>query len=169
MGVLEVIIAVIGFFVTILVASTQYSAAKDRETQARLFQHKQEVYVKIVRMIMQLIYQKGDASEGNIEKITQDFRDIKTNLIIWGSFKTIETLNKVTEFQTQGGNPDSDGVEVTLWFKELFGHIRKDLGHNDTDVEILEIALSNLNEPDKTRVKNQINSMSQTTNAEHTS
>lgn len=148
-------IGVLGAVAAIVTASLQYRAAKDRETDARLFSQKQEVYSKLIETVMGLFNQKGaPRTEQQQTKLVTTLQEIRTQLLIWGSFDTVFILDQAS---TLGGDankaPLETAAEGTRWLSKLFASIRRDLGHKDTKQSSTELALGMLNEPDRSKVR----------------
>ena len=159
----QIIIAVIGFSTAIVTASFQYRAAKDRETEARLFSEKRSVYVELIELIMGM-FGKEHANESNSEQsdLVAKLRKIRTQLLIWGHADTVLVLDSLGSRMPTDVNSITDQDKVallTIWMGDMFKAIRRDLGHKDDVSSAVEMALGVLNEPDRTAIRRHLNSM----------
>lgn len=154
------VLGVIGAVVAIMTAAFQYRAAKDRETDARLFSQKQEAYSELIETVMGLFGGvKGKSSKLSEAQLADKLQSIKIKLLIWGSYETLSALSRAAELGTKSDETSLDvAARGTEWLSELFEGIRSDLGHKDPTGAGLELALSILNEPDKTSVRNHLKS-----------
>ncbi|MEM1391004.1 MAG: hypothetical protein AAGG45_07965 [Pseudomonadota bacterium] len=152
------VLGVIGAVVAIITASMQYRAAKDRESDARLFAQKQEVYSDLIETVMGLFGGvKGKSAELTEMQLAEKLQSIRTKLLVWGSFETLNALNKLSYLGSDSAENQLDvAARGSEWLSELFRGIRRDLGHKDPADAHLELALSILNEPDRTNVRNRI-------------
>lgn len=142
----QFVLGVFGFAAAIITASFQYRAAKDKETEARLFTQKQGVYSDLINMLMGMFHaKKTSLTDDEQAELISKLRQIRTQLLIWGSSATLLALDKMSALQEQSPLP----INGTKWMSELFAAIRKDLGHRDPHGASLEMALGMLNEPDR--------------------
>jgi hypothetical protein len=80
----DLALAFLGFAGAIATASFQYRAAKDRETEARLFSEKQQVYTELTETIMSLFHgQKTPALHIDQAELVKKLQIIRTKLIVW--------------------------------------------------------------------------------------
>ncbi|MFZ2032087.1 MAG: hypothetical protein WAU68_17380 [Vitreimonas sp.] len=146
------VLSIFGIAAAIITASIQYRAAKDKETDARLFTDKREVYSQLVSTLMNLFHEnKTDPTKEDQEALVQKLRGIRTQLLVWGSAATLRALDSLSA----GLEPEASGLPIsgTKWMAELFGAIRTDLGHKDPPGAALEMALGMLNEPDRSTLR----------------
>lgn len=139
----EFLLGVLGFVVATMTASFQYKAAKDNETNARLFTQKQEVYTDLIETLMGLFHEKKlNPTEVEQAALVKKLQNIRTKLLVWGSAATIQALDRMADIQPVSG--ERLPVTGTLWMSQLFAAIRKDLGHNDPPDAGKEMALGML-------------------------
>lgn len=145
------VLGVLPIAAAIIVAAIQYRAAKDKETDARLFSQKQAAYTELIAVIMGLFHEKKtNPTPDEQTALVKKLQSIRTQLVIWGSSSTLLTLDKMGLI-----TPDTSGlpIEGMKWMAELFAAIRKDLGHKDPHGAALEMALGMLNEPDRSLLR----------------
>jgi predicted tellurium resistance membrane protein TerC len=146
----QFILGILGVAVAIITASFQYRAAKDKETESRLFSQKQAVYSELVGMTMNLFHEKKvDSNKDDQAEMVKNLQKIRTQLLIWGSAATLQALDALSGFKADSVAPTTP----IIWLSGLFGAIRKDLGHKDPAGAALEMALGVLNEPDRSQVR----------------
>lgn len=149
----ELALGIIGGAAAIITASINYRAAKEKETESRLFSEKQKVYSELIEMIMGLFHNAkvGDEGQPN-EELVERIKKVRTSLVIWGSFDTIKSLDAMGEagMSVQNtGNP----VEGLRWLGALMENIRRDLGHKDSNGSDIEIALGILVPKDRAKMR----------------
>ena len=147
----DFVLGVLPIAAAIIVAAFQYRAAKDKETDARLFSQKQAAYTDLIGVVMELFHEKKiDPTPDEQASLVRKLQKIRTQLVIWGSSATLLTLDKMGLI-----TPDTSGMAITgtKWLAELFAAIRKDLGHKDPQGAALEIALGLLKEPDRSQLR----------------
>ncbi|MDP6833377.1 MAG: hypothetical protein QF512_20665, partial [Alphaproteobacteria bacterium] len=146
-------IGVLGFAAAIITASIQYRSAKDKETDSRLFSEKQSIYTELMETMMGFIHQAKDPEwKFDEEEFVPRLQAIKTKLIVWGSFDTIRTLDKMGEIEVKTDDPS----HMLVWLGELMANIRKDLGHKDPNDAGIEIALGLIIPTDRAALRNTI-------------
>ena len=149
----DITIAIISGAVAIVIASTNYRFAKQKETEGRLFTEKQKVYSKLIEMIMGLFLR---TYEGNLvqpdDELAKELHNIRTNLIIWGSLDTIKSLNDLSKLEAKirdSGSP----AEGLIWLGNLMENIRRDLGHKDAKNSGKEIAIGIIKTEDQPAIR----------------
>jgi len=149
----DLALALLGFACAITTASFQYRAAKDRETEARLFSEKQKVYTELTETIMEIFHSQKDPElhigQGELIKKLQL---IKTKLIVWGSFDTIRSFDQMGEIGPNVQNPN-DPTSGLVWLSRLIANMRKDLGHKDPKALTTEIALGLIVPEDRVKIR----------------
>lgn len=158
----QIIIAVIGFSTAIVTASFQYRAAKDRETEARLFSDKRSVYVELIELIMGMFgKERADDSESDQASLVKKLQKIRTQLLIWGHADTVIMLDSLgSRIPTNEGHDSTQNIAAigTIWMGDMFKAIRRDLGHKDNHGAAIEMALGVLVEPDRTTIRKYLKS-----------
>ena len=136
-------------------AAYQFRLAKEKEAEARLFTEKQKVYSNLISTIFS-IYQPEALKQKQPKDIeyARKFNEIRTSLIVWGSFETIKCLDSLSmsdaELQL---DPLKWGLKRQA---ALFAAIRKDLGHKDPDDAGLEIAIGAIKGAERAEVRTKI-------------
>lgn len=152
----DVALGVIGFAGAIATASLQYRAAKEKEVASRLFSEKQKVYTELVTLIMKLFTSGSELAIGvPSEELVESLQGIRTKLIIWGSFDTVKSLDKMGEAGTtvtETANP----AEGLIWLAHLMTNIRKDLGHKDPKAAGIEMAVGVIKAEERQQVRDLI-------------
>lgn len=147
----QFVLSVFGIAVAVITASINYRAAKNKETNARLFADKREVYVDLVQTVMNLLHErKANPTVEEQAALVKKFQTLRTQLLVWGSAATVLALDKMGEMEAK---PESAPANMTVWMAQLFAAIRKDLGHEDTPEESVELALGMLIPKDRAVVR----------------
>ena len=114
-----------------------------RESEARLFSQKAEVYKEILAIVSQLLKQtKEEAapSQRQIEerqkKLTDRMFELKSQLIIWGSDKTLKSWIEIENFNPKNA---SSPQQIFLLWGDLYSSIRADLGHFDQHITGIDL------------------------------
>lgn len=150
----ELALAFLGFAGAIATASFQYRAAKDRETEARLFSEKQQVYTELTETIMGLFHgQKTPELRIDQDELVKKLQIIRTKLMVWGSFDTIRALDQIGELGLHGQKPEDATAAGVRSMSRLIWHMRKDLGHKDPKDATVEIALGVVVPEDRVKVR----------------
>ncbi|NWG52866.1 MAG: hypothetical protein HXY28_04025 [Hydrogenophilaceae bacterium] len=151
----QFVLGVFGIAVAIITASFQYRAAKDKETDARLFSEKQAVYSDLIGTLMGLFHEKKiNPTPDEQTALVKKLQAIRTKLLVWGSAETIAMLDKMGELPA--AEPEQAPAHMTRWMGALFAAIRKDLGHKDPPAASLEMALGMLIPADRGRLRQQL-------------
>lgn len=147
-------IALVGFAGAVVTAAFQYRAAKDKEVEARLFSEKQAIYTELTHTIMSFLQIDNDQARTSQDETTRKLKEIRAKLIIWGSFDTLRTLDKMGEIND---DVSGDGLPSGLiWLGNILSHMRKDLGHRDPEGSAAEIALGFLIPSDRARLRDRL-------------
>jgi hypothetical protein len=150
----EFVLGVLPIAAAIIVAAIQYRAAKDKETEARLFSQKQAAYTELIDVIMGLFHEKKSNLTSDEEAtLVKSLQRIRTQLVVWGSSETLLTLDKIGFITSDTSGLPIKGIK---WMAELFAAIRRDLGHKDPPGAALEMALGMINEPDRSVLRAEI-------------
>jgi hypothetical protein len=147
----QIVLGVLGFSAAIITASMQYKSAKDRETESRLFSEKQPVYSKLVKLILNISENMQTDDGSAADELVKQFKDIRTELIIWGHHETILAFDDFAKLNPEG-TPEEIVSEGIKKIARLFSAIRSDLGHKDPDTAGRDLALGMLKPPDRERV-----------------
>jgi len=121
-----------------------YSSAKNtqREVEARLFSEKAELYKKIFGLFPDILkkmklgeLEPAKYRQKNIQKnqreLLEKMIDIKSELLIWGSDKTIEAWAEIEDSPT---NDTEKQTNMVLKWGRLYSCMRADLGHKDYEI-----------------------------------
>lgn len=147
----QVAVAILGVAGALVGAAYQFRLAKEKEAEARLFSEKQKVYSELITTIS-LLYQNFAPADEN--DVARRLFDIRTSLIIWGSFETLRCLDALSLPDVEHEhNPLKWGIKKQA---ELFAAIRKDLGHKDPSNAGLEIAIGIIKGDERDGVRSQI-------------
>lgn len=158
----DIIVATLGFAGAVIVASIQYRLAKNREAEARLFSEKQKVYADLIQTIMDTFQdvKKPNARQG-ANNISEKLIKIKPKMIIWGSFGTIASLDRMGDLKDSSGDTDTLVVGLER-LGDLIDNIRRDLGHtNDPENAGKEIALGFVTHSERPAVRARIKASQQ--------
>lgn len=123
--------AIIAFVAVIFTAIWTQFEIKKREIRATLFPEKREAYLKIIKLIVDMLKDQKtgqvstDISSENTDLMTKVF-DLKQALLVWGNSEIIRLWNKFESFSTD--EPANNRVAL---MEEILREIRKDLGHDD--------------------------------------
>lgn len=149
----DLALALLGFAGAIATASFQYRAAKDRETEARLFSKKREVYTELTEAIMSLFHgQKTPELRIEQDELVKKLQVIRTKLIVWGSFDTIRSLDQIGEMGLEAQQINNPAAGL-VWLSRLISHMRKDLGHKDPKDSAVELALGLVVPEDRVKLR----------------
>jgi hypothetical protein len=142
-----------------IMAIIQHKFIQKRENQHRHFERKIESYRGIVYALLGMLREKhpsGRISKKSTEKTVKALFDFKDNVLLWGSKDLIYEVIAYQKMLTLLGEKGSEdleedlNVEIFSATESLLRGIRKDLGHDDTEVgdgKILELMTSyNLDE-----------------------
>ena len=122
------LIGLLGMFSVAIVSNYQ---TKNREIDARHFLHKREGYMKLIDLVFDLIQsQKANRNVPN-NKLLRDIASFKKTLIIWGGPETVEAWNNYEILSSS--SPDAKTMIKEM--EKILRSIRKDLGHNDTQLK----------------------------------
>ncbi len=151
----QVVVTILGIAGALVGAAYQFRLAKEKEAEARLFTEKQKVYSNLISTIFS-IYQPEALKQKQPKDIeyARKFNEIRTSLIVWGSFETIKCLDSLSisdaELQL---DPLKWGLKRQA---ALFAAIRKDLGHKDPDDAGLEIAIGAIKGDEREEVRTKV-------------
>ena len=150
----EIVVALIGLGGAIFGALLQYRWAKEKEAESRLFSEKQAVYVELITLIMSLLRPaafRRQQNERSQDRLTLQLIEIRTKLIVWGSARTLLTLDEMSDLADDN---QSDVIDRGLhWQGRLFDAIRSDLGHKDPPGVGLDIAVGILTPEERNRAR----------------
>ena len=118
-----------------------YSNAKNsqREVEARLFSEKAALYKKIFSLFPDMVKKiklaeidsttdDEDDTDSIEHKLMEKMIDIKAELLIWGSEKTIRSW---VEMENSAADLGEDLTQTVLSWGKLYSCMRADLGHSD--------------------------------------
>lgn len=148
----KIALSVIGLAGAIITASLQYRHAKNRESEARLFNEKQAVYTELIALVSSIFQGVKSKEPLSQEMIVSRLQDIKSKLFVWGSFATIHCLDNMGSLDTEE-DERMRAASGIRWLGELLAHIRKDLGHNDPPGSGLEMALGMIVIHDRAKIR----------------
>lgn len=152
----EILVAVLG----ILAAGLGYIIKEQRDKinsiKKQLSEKKYKVYHEIYSIFFDLFkQQKGLQKKEHINTIGSRLIDIKKDLFIYAPDIII---NKFTEWNNSIDS-EQGGIKHITVFLELFILIRKDMGHEKTEIVPLDILRSiMINDVEFEKIKEQINS-----------
>jgi hypothetical protein len=116
----------------VFVASTwfalwNFQKTKEKEAESRHFVERAKIYDKLVKFLQYFHFQsKGWVPKRDEEDVARELGELRYEMIIWGGKDTIRAIMKLEDF-----SPDSDPGMIFSTISNLYGAIRKDLGHKD--------------------------------------
>ena len=125
---------IIGALGAVVAAIVTHVNTKRREINERHFSEKREAYGKIIELIFDLIMKtkSGKQISGKEAHLVKKMSDIKQGLMVWGSPGAIREWNSF-EIQSDSGTRDVSAVIAGM--ERILREVRKDLGHDDRDLE----------------------------------
>jgi hypothetical protein len=129
-------------FITILIAlvGTLITFAGNYQIQIRNEQKpkKVEIYEKVIKFFFDSIFAKKLGQEiKNDDELTQWFTDMTPDLILWSSDEVLRIYIKFRQLANKNMG-DSSGNFILL-FGEMLLAMRKDLGHQNNEIDKLSI------------------------------
>ena len=153
----DIALGAIGFAGAIATASIQYRTAKEKEAASRLFSEKQKVYSELVTLIMNLFSKGSELAEGPpSDELVTKLQEIRTKLIIWGSYDTVRALDRMGEAGLEAVE-DSNPAQGLVWLAELMTNVRKDLGHKDPKAAGIDMAVGMIKPDERAKIREMIN------------
>lgn len=135
----DFVLGVIGAITSVGLASYQFRKAKEHEAEARLFSEKATVYKNLILLIADLFKGQKLGQPRDIQKTSETLQEIRTQMIIWGSARTIRALDSMGDNATE-----TDPKAMMNWLAGLYAAIRADLGHKDDLLAAKDIALGHV-------------------------
>jgi hypothetical protein len=145
-------IALITFVGSIAGLSYTHNRNKERENMSRLFAAKSEAYKKMFDLVGSMM-DKDESKHPTEEQIVERFIEIKKDMLVWGSERTIKAFNELCA----GSNKKNIAVETALKVNTLLLEMRRDLGHNDKTLNHYELIGLYIKADEKERFFNQEN------------
>jgi hypothetical protein len=140
----------VGFalFSALLVVILQRQTERLKIVESQLAQSKYKVYHELVSIFFDMLKDSKAGRALDIDSLTAKMLDIKKDIFIYGSDKTILLLSKW--LQTSTTHPDS--LKHVTFFLDLLISVRKDMGHRNTKMtqkDIMLLIMQNEAEYDK--------------------
>lgn len=151
----QVVLGIFGLAGGLIGAAYQYRLAKEKEAEARLFNEKQKVYSNLISTFFSM-YQPDSLRQQPIDHIelARQLSNIRTALIVWGSFETIKSLDRLS---VPDADVEADPLKWGLSRQgELLAAIRRDLGHKDPQEAGIEIALGIISGEERAEVRKKL-------------
>ncbi len=118
---------------TVISAIIAHNSIKKREIFARHFESKSKSYKKFFDLFVDLALKKKKIKE---DILLIKMIEIKKEILIWGS---AETIKQWIEWEKSTQKQGIGHIELIKEGDKLFKAIRKDLGHNDNELNNSEL------------------------------
>jgi cbb3-type cytochrome oxidase subunit 3 len=123
--------------------------SREKEAESRIFSQKAEVYQDLVNILRDIFMaSKGWAKERKPEELAKSLMVIRYKMIVWGGQDTIRAIDAL-EAVPEGAN---EGHRF-LAGANLYGAIRRDLGHQDDAALAEDLFLTQITASDKANVR----------------
>ena len=122
------LIGLFGMFPAAFITNYQ---TKKREIDGRHFADKREGYIELIDLIFDLIKSTKSKKELAEKQMLQKIMTFKKALLVWGGANIIEAWNNFE--MRANGEPVSE--EIVQEMEKILRLIRKDLGHDDSQLK----------------------------------
>ncbi len=136
----EIVAALIAFSGIVMASFITQYYTHEREIEARLFEKKVSVYNSVVKLLFKAIMHVKKIKTVTQEELTKDYIFINRTLIAWGGHSVMlawRNFNNVTAIHDSKNQIST--VIVLLTYNKLLMAIRKDLNHNDKELNRLDL------------------------------
>lgn len=132
---------------TTWLALWQFDRTKKKEAEARIFAERALRYQSLIHILRDLLFStKGWTDPVDSTQMAKKMAEITYDMTIWGGQDTIRALMRLSDNQ----NPDPGAVMGIM--SNLFGAIRKDLGHSDDAALSDDLVLQMVTAEDRAKV-----------------
>ena len=136
------LIGLLGMFSAALI--TNY-LTKKREIDARHFADKREGYMHLIDMLFDILMSTKNNEKINEEEMLKKIIPFKKTLLVWGEPNIIDAWNHYEMRSEEGLAPKKIIREMEMMLRA----IRKDLGHDDSQLKFLSLLALIINAKDK--------------------
>lgn len=125
--------AVIGAISVIGMGIWSHYSTRILEINSRHFIEKKTAYLGFINIIFDLFDAQGEGKKIKQETLIKQLMKFKQELMVWGDQAVIEAL-QIYEYKSALSPKDNNATEQLLIADDLLRAIRKDLGHNDSQL-----------------------------------
>lgn len=123
--------------------------SREKEAESRIFTQKAAVYEDLVNILRDIFMeQRGWAPKKTQDQRAKALMVIRYKMIVWGGQETVRAINGLENVP----DDSSDGPRF-LAAANLYGAIRRDLGHSDDDAFAEDLFLTQITATDKEKVR----------------
>lgn len=123
--------SILGLITAVILAIVAQYYAGVRAIQASHFPEKRAAYKLLFDLLFDLVKAIKVGKPMSDQKLASKLLEFNKQLMIWGSYDTIEALRK---FEGISGQKDVSAKEINFVVDDLLKAARKDLGHDDSAV-----------------------------------
>ncbi len=132
----EIKASIMGVGSVVLVAIISQHLSKKREIESRHFEQKTIAYSHIFDLMFKAIQLSKEDKELSPAQLASESLNIKKSLMVWGSPAVLKAWDQFEVTASAGEVSDEKNpLEILKRVENIFKAIRKDLGHNDTDLK----------------------------------
>jgi len=122
--------AIIAGFVTVIGGIFSHHQIQKREIKARHFIEKKNAYMHFINLVFDVIKAIKNKSTIPMDKLEKVMLVFKRELIVWADQDVLQAYRKYEE----GSSNNSEPEDTLLIIEDLLRAIRKDLGHDDSQL-----------------------------------
>ncbi len=126
--------AVIGAIAVMIAGMWSHYSNRRREINSRHFIEKKNAYMHLITLIFDIMKATKEKVEFKEEIMLERLIEFKRELMVWGDQKVIEALHNFENKSATLSN-DKESSATLLVVDDLLRAIRKDLGHNDSQLK----------------------------------
>jgi hypothetical protein len=140
--------AIIGAIAVVIAGMWSHYTTRRREINSRHFIEKKNAYMQFIEMMFEFIMEakeEDDPSKKNkvpkheSKEVMAKMLNFKKELLVWGNHEVISAMQN---FEARAGidsadeaSKEKDSIHLFLVVDDLLRAIRKDLGHNDSQLK----------------------------------
>lgn len=144
----DVALAIVTLVSTTWLAIWSFYKTKQKEAEALIFPQKAAIYTELINIIRDLMFStKGWLPPIDPNVLAERLARVRYDMIVWGGQDTIRAIER---FEDSSASGDIGVMFVAV--ADLYGKIRRDLGHTDDDRLADDLFLAQISADDKEQV-----------------